>query len=213
MRTWTLALSVCAHTVAIGALVVAPMFATADLPEPRRPITVETFTPIDIPRAPLASQQRPGQPSVALSDPIGVVPYEIVPEPTVATADISIDPGAVAGGFPPSDLVIGGEPISAPPPPPRQVAPVRVSALTQPKRVVYVQPTYPPLAIASKTEGVVILEAVIDERGDVREARVLRGHPLLNDAAVQAVTQWRFTPTLLGGTPVPIVMTVTVGFQ
>ena len=57
-----------------------------------------------------------------------------------------------------------------------------------------------------------ILQAVIDEKGSVREVRVLRGHPLLDDAAMQAVGQWQFTPTLLNGTTVPVVMTVTVGF-
>ena len=57
-----------------------------------------------------------------------------------------------------------------------------------------------------------ILRATIDEKGSVREVKVLRSVPLLDDAAVQAVSQWTFTPTLLNGTPVPVVMTVTVGF-
>jgi protein TonB len=61
-------------------------------------------------------------------------------------------------------------------------------------------------------EGVVILEAVISEDGSVQDVRVLRSKALLDDAAVEAVRQWRFTPTLLGGQPVPVVMTVTVSF-
>jgi len=69
------------------------------------------------------------------------------------------------------------------------------------------------LAIDARKEGVVILEAVLDEEGAVRNVRVLRSIPLLDDAAIQAVSKWRFTPTLLNGTPVPVVMTVTVSFQ
>jgi protein TonB len=82
-----------------------------------------------------------------------------------------------------------------------------------PTRISYTEPVYPRLAIDSKKEGVVILEAVLDEEGAVRNVRVLRSIPLLDDAAVQAVSKWRFTPTLLNGTPVPVVMTVTVSFQ
>jgi protein TonB len=58
----------------------------------------------------------------------------------------------------------------------------------------------------------VIVEAVIDETGKVSDVRVLRSVRLLDDAAREAVRKWRFTPTLLNGTPVPIVMTVTVAF-
>ena len=69
------------------------------------------------------------------------------------------------------------------------------------------------MALASRREGIVILEAVIAENGTVRDVRVLRSIPLLDQAAVDAVRQWQFTPTLLNGEPVPIVMTVTVNFQ
>ena len=60
--------------------------------------------------------------------------------------------------------------------------------------------------------GAVILEAVIGTDGAVRDVRVLRSIPLLDDAAVAAVKQWRYSPTLLNGVAVPVVMTVTVQF-
>jgi protein TonB len=66
-----------------------------------------------------------------------------------------------------------------------------------------VLPVYPPIARAAHVEGVVILEAVIDEEGRVREAKPLKPMPLLEDAAMDAVRQWRFTPTLLNGEPWP----------
>ena len=61
--------------------------------------------------------------------------------------------------------------------------------------------------------GVVIIDATIDEQGNVTETRILRSIPLLDEAAVAAVRQWKFSPTLLNGVPVPIVMTVTVNFK
>ena len=61
-------------------------------------------------------------------------------------------------------------------------------------------------------QGVVIVEAVISTTGHVVEARILRSVPLLDQAALDAVRQWRYTPSLLNGVPVPVVMTVTVTF-
>ena len=58
-----------------------------------------------------------------------------------------------------------------------------------------------------------IIETIIDTRGDVESASVLRSIPLLDQAALDAVRQWKFTPTTLNGVPVPVVMTVTVNFK
>jgi protein TonB len=90
---------------------------------------------------------------------------------------------------------------------------VHVGGVIQaPKKVTHVAPVYPALALAARVSGIVVLEAVIDEDGHVREVRVLRSTPLLDQAAIEAVRQWRFSPTLLNGQPVPVAMTVTVGF-
>jgi protein TonB len=61
-------------------------------------------------------------------------------------------------------------------------------------------------------QGVVIIEATIGADGKVKEAKVLRGQPLLDQAALDAVKQWVFSPTLLNNVPVPVIMTVTVNF-
>jgi TonB family protein len=58
----------------------------------------------------------------------------------------------------------------------------------------------------------VILEAVIDAAGNVSSAKVLRSIPLLDQAAIDAVMQWQYTPTLVNGVPSPVIMTVTVNF-
>ena len=84
--------------------------------------------------------------------------------------------------------------------------------IAEPRKIADVKPVYPAEAQAAKVSGIVIIEAVIDTTGGVRDAKVLRSVPLLDQAALDAVKQWRFTPTLLNGTPVEVVMTVTVNF-
>ena len=82
-----------------------------------------------------------------------------------------------------------------------------------PRKVKHVAPVYPELAIRTRLSGMVIVECVIDTGGRVTSARVLRGHPLLDAAAVAAVEQWGYEPTRLNGVPVAVQMTVTVRFQ
>lgn len=90
---------------------------------------------------------------------------------------------------------------------------VRVGAgIKAPTKIHDVRPEYPPAAQVARVQGVVIVEALIGPDGHVRDARVLRSIPLLDQAALEAVTQWRFTPTLLNGQAVPVIMTVTVNF-
>ena len=95
----------------------------------------------------------------------------------------------------------------------RSGGPVRVGgSVMAPNQIRKVQPVYPEEARAAGVKGVVILEAIIDQQGRVSEVRVLRSLPLLDEAAIDAVRQWEYTPTMLNGLPVPIVMTVTVQF-
>lgn len=75
-----------------------------------------------------------------------------------------------------------------------------------------VEPEYPELAKRARVQGVVILQVLVDEQGNVADVKIIRGHPLLNQAAVEAVKQWKYSPTLLNGEPVPVVATVTVNF-
>lgn len=90
---------------------------------------------------------------------------------------------------------------------------VRVGGNIKPPTKIHdVRPVYPDIALAARVSGVVILETLIGPDGSVHDARVLRSIPLLDQAALDAVMQWRFTPTLLNGQPVPVIMTVTVNF-
>ena len=81
-----------------------------------------------------------------------------------------------------------------------------------PMKVRHVNPVYPQDAQTARVQGVVIIEARIEADGTVGRARVLRSIPMLDEAAVDAVRQWEFTPTLVNGQPAPVIMTVTVNF-
>jgi protein TonB len=90
---------------------------------------------------------------------------------------------------------------------------VRVGGnIKPPQKLKHVNPVYPPIAQSARVQGIVIIEATIGPSGAVQDAKVLRSIPLLDQAALDAVRQWQFTPTLLNGVPVPVIMTVTVQF-
>jgi TonB family protein len=115
--------------------------------------------------------------------------------------------------------VMLGSPPPPPPPPglastsPSGMVPVRVGGnIKTPTKVKDVRPVYPPDALAAGIQGVVILETTIDTEGRVSDAKVLRSIPVLDDAALEAVRQWEFTPTEVNGMLVPVIMTVTVNF-
>lgn len=94
-----------------------------------------------------------------------------------------------------------------------RLQPARVGdSLKPPTKIRDVKPVYPESAQAARVQGVVIIEAVIDETGAVANARVLRSVPMLDDVALAAVSRWRFTPTEANGRPVGVIMTVTVNF-
>jgi periplasmic protein TonB len=217
MRTWTLVVSVFAHAAVVAAILVAPIFATADLPDPRRPLTFEALIPIETPVIPVTPPSQPVQPStitqsIPLTPPTELPPVDAPPiEPPLPVIGACDACGVV--GVPIGDGTVGHDVAAPPPPMPARKDPVPVGGVIRPPtRVVYVEPVYPQIALAARVQGTVILQAVIDEQGSVRELRVLRGHPLLDAAAMQAVAKWQFTPTLLNGTTVPVVMTVTVTF-
>ncbi len=86
-------------------------------------------------------------------------------------------------------------------------------AIAAPRKLVDVPPVYPPEAVAARITGTVTIEAVIDAGGNVTSARVLKGVPMLDDAALAAVRQWKYTPTVVDGTPVSVIMTVTSTFS
>jgi periplasmic protein TonB len=214
MRTYTLVFSIVAHMIAVGALIIAPAFATDDLPEPYRTTAFVIVRPELPPPASIPSPRRDVAPPTSTPVPL-TEPLEIQPEPIVEPVEqFGFDLGASPIGIAIGEIASTGDPIPPPPPvPARPKDPVRVGGVIQPPtRLVHVNPIYPPRALAARKEGMVILEALIGEDGSIRAVKLLRPAPLFEEAAIAAVRQWRFSPTLLNGEPVPLVLTVTVTF-
>jgi len=91
--------------------------------------------------------------------------------------------------------------------------PVRIGgSIKESRKIRHVPPIFPADAVAAGVEGTVVLNAVLGKDGAVRDVAVITGVPVLNDAALNAVRLWVFTPTLLNGVPVEVAMTVTVNF-
>jgi protein TonB len=215
--------SIAAHAAVLVAIFVASLMATGPLPTPFNRLAFDidqTVRVMDItlpPRHLATGQPRARKAGAAIASPVAAAPVE-------APSDISPDTSDTALGI--ESSVLGsatdsvantiqglGIPADTPALPAEPAAPIRLSSgLVAPRKTFNVDPVYPSIARTARVEGVVILEAVIDRLGRVESVRVLRSIPLLDQAALDAVRQWRFTPTLLNGTPVSIVMVVTVNF-
>lgn len=130
-------------------------------------------------------------------------------------------PGGVAGGSMGGVIggVIGGVSTAVPTAPIaptalKPTAPIRVGGkVLPPKLILQVQPEYPSIARQVHLQGVVTIDAILDEKGNVEEMRVISGPPLLYDAALKALGKWKYEPTLLNGQPVAVELLVTVTFQ
>jgi protein TonB len=219
-RLGAIPLSVAVHVALILLAVIVPLLATDILPAVSIPLVMQmpAMPAVAVPTVPVPRAARPLPTVVALSEtpaaPLvaprgitdsGVVILEAVPQ--IRSTDLSTIPGI-------------GQPVSqieAPPPPrleARPNTPVRIGGkVLAPQRIRSEAPVYPPLAIRARVEGVVVIEAIISTTGAVQQARVVTSVPLLDEAALAAVRQWVFTPTLLNGVPVPVIMTVNVEFK
>jgi protein TonB len=207
-RKWyTVPVSLLSHSAIVAAVIVIPLLATDVLPKPWQKIDT-----IIIPIAP-TPPTLPPRPR-----PIEVRTVENTNlAPTVAPDGFTPEKPIETGWEPPIGVIVGDpDPrviVAPPPPPPERRDPVRVGgAIRQPQKIREVAPVYPPIAQTARVQGIVIIEATIGPDGQVTNARILRSVPLLDEAALEAVRQWQYTPTLLNGVPVPVIMTVTVQF-
>lgn len=142
-----------------------------------------------------------------------------------ATPGLYVEGGIPGGAGGASVSSIFGQAIAAPPPPPPPAVRAEPKTPPQVRRILAasnlveaklirpaLQPVYPPLAKQTRTQGVVVLAALIGPDGRIRNLRVVTGHPLLSQAAMDAVRQWRYQPMLLNGEPVEVDTTVEVRF-
>jgi protein TonB len=214
-RYSALPLSIVTHIGALVALVVIPLAATAVLPLPRESSPVFTVGLRDLPLPPAPPPPGRPRPAVRAANPDAapvIIPTAILPEPLVPSAE----PGpelldTVEGGVPATGVLIP-QPIVEPPPP-APVVPIKVGGkISEPRKIRDVRPVYPEIALRVRVQGTVSIEAVIGPTGDVEQASIVASVALLDEAALAAVRQWKFTPTLLNGVPVPVTMTVHVTF-
>ncbi len=235
----TLLVSLVLHLVLIGVLIALPLWYFQELPAAEFVSYLSSPPPEpELPRIPVPAppepriSQRPTRIIVDQFTQPTHIPTEI-PEapaglPQIRWSGPSPYPGAVPGGSgTPGIPGIGdrwgipggvGEPGSAPPPPPppppARREPIKISHGVEGARLIHrVDPDYPEIARLARVQGPVVLQATIDEEGRITNLRVVRGNPLLIEEALSAVRQWRYSPTLLNGEPVPVITTVTVIFK
>lgn len=228
--------SITIHAVILSALLILPLYYTAGLDFHKLNLTflAPPMMPAAPPPPPLASAAA----RVARVAPVRTLAPGVLTAPTYIPKAIVNTPaeaappdealmgvvGGVPGGIPGGQMggVIGGMlsgALKGAPPPAVPIAtgpkvPVRVGGNVKPPRLLFApDPEYPVLARQSRLSGVVIIDAIIDEHGNVTGMRAVSGHPLLIPAALAAVSKRKYEPTVLDGEATPIDLRVEVKFS
>src|SRR5712671_4010858 len=225
-KPWTVMLSFVGQCALIGVVVLIPLIWTDTLPRAQ----LTSFLVAPPPPPPPPPPPAPAPPKVVKVVPrqfdagklmapkqipkqIADIKEEELPPPTSAGVVGGV-PGGVIGG------IIGAVPTAAPPPPPvkaveKPVTPQRIRVggnVIAANLVRKITPVYPQLAKQARIQGVVRFTAIIGKDGTIQNLTLVSGHPLLLEAARQAVSQWQYKPTLLNGEPVEVVTTIDVNF-
>jgi protein TonB len=226
--SWTVSISIVMHVLTVGVLLLIPLIYTSALPMPEWSARVLAPTArIDTTELVPALRQERLIRRVVQVDPTDLVAPTTIPRQIVTIDEVATTamPFSSSSAGVVSSILRSAMPDEtsvqppAPPPPPAvpqapSPAPIRVSVGAQQAHLVdQVLPIYPPLAKAARVQGIVVLEAVIAKDGSVQDLRVVSGHQLLIQAAIDAVSRWRYQPTLLNNEPVEVITTVTVTFQ
>ena len=224
-KPWTVVVSMIFQSIFLGILILIPLIYTEALPKTMMAtLLVAPPPPPPPPPPPAATPVVKVKPQVHLMDAGKLVAPKVIPkevkiikeeaEPDMGAATGGV-PGGVAGGSMGGTIggVIGGMGGAPPPPKPTQQR-IRQGGSVQAALLVNkVQPVYPPLARQTRISGTVRLHAIISKSGSVESLEVISGHPLLVRAAMDAVQQWKYKPTLLNGEPVEVDTTIDVIFS
>ena len=225
-KPYTMFASTLLQAAAIGVGVLIPLLVTQTLPSASlKSILMAPPPPTAPPVANTIAKSRPAA-SVRVFNSTHLIAPTVIPKKIASASEaqaapdmsgIAVSEGAGAGNsmlFGPS----GADHAPMPPPPaePPKAAhkgPVRIGGqVAEANLIRRVDPTYPALAKAARVSGVVEFTAVIDKQGRVEKLQLVRGHPLLVNAAREAILQWRYRPTTLNGEPVDVVTSITVNF-
>jgi len=215
--TGSVPISIALHLVALLLCLVIPLTARIVLPvvsvqlDDYVQVASVAPPPVEARRATAATRVKTPSPALTpTSAPANILP-EVLAPPEAGIPDLIGTPGLPpdAGGIPNTGITT---PAFTPPPQPpaRQV---RVADLpVAPTKTNDVRPVYPDAARMARLSGTVVMEAVLDPAGRVTQLRVIRSAPLFDQAAMDAVRQWRYTPSMYGGHPVSVLMTITIRF-
>jgi periplasmic protein TonB len=217
-RGWTTLASFTMQAFGLSLLLLIPIFMI------QGPPTLRWFNPSVLTPPPAPAPPPSGQHPIHSSNISGgqlLTPTTI--PPTVANLSESqvgpapdIDTIGVRGGTGTkrgvSDSIGIGVDVT-PPPPPAPTHPLKISHWAEGNIIYRVQPNYPSLARQVRVQGVVELRAIISKTGTIENLTVVRGHPMLATAAVEAVKQWRYRPYLLNNEPIEVETEITVTFM
>jgi protein TonB len=223
-RGMTTTLSFFIQAILVGIMILIPLIYTEALPKqqlmtflvapppppPPPPPAAEVVRAVKVVQTDIVDGQL--RTPTKIPEKIAMIKEESAPPPATSVAGVV---GGVPGGVPGGQMggVIGGIISSTAAVPKIAVQRVRVSqGVTQGLLTHQVKPTYPPLARQARIQGQVVLAAVISKNGSIENLRVMSGHPMLTQSALDAVRQWRYKPYILNGEPVEVETTITVNF-
>jgi periplasmic protein TonB len=225
-KPWTVILSGVVQATFLAVLILIPLIYTEALPKASlATLLIAPPPPPPPPPPPAATQIVKVKPQVHLMDAGKLVAPKVIPKDVKIIKEEAEQPdamgaiGGVPGGVPGGQMggviggVIGGVGAAPPPPRPTQTRIRQGGAVQAAMLVNRVQPQYPPLARQTRISGTVRLHAIISKDGSVQQLEVVSGHPLLVQAALDAVRQWKYRPTTLNGEPVEVDTTIDVIFS
>jgi protein TonB len=227
-QPWTVVVSGIVQCVLLGILVLIPLIYTEALPKQLLTTFLVAPAPPPPPPPPAAAVQRIARPMVHLMHNNQLTAPKVIPKEvkiikeeempdTGAVGVVGGVPGGVPGGQAGGVLggIIGGTLGSNLPPPPKATPTrIRVGGNVQAASLVHqVMPVYPQIAKTAHISGTVILHAIIGKDGAVQNLEFISGPPLLMKNAMDAVSQWRYKPTMLNGEPVEVDTTISVVFS
>jgi protein TonB len=224
-KPWTVVLSMLFQVGFLAVLILIPLIYTEALPKTMMATLLVAPPPPPPPPPPPIAQVVHVKPQVHLMDAGKLVTPKVIPKEIKIIKEDAPDMssmgavGGVAGGVAGGQMggviggVIGGVGGAPPPPKPAQSRIKQGGNVQAAKLVNKVQPNYPPLARQTRISGTVRLHAIIAKNGTVEQLEVMSGHPLLVQAALDAVRQWRYQPTQLNGEPVEVDTTIDVIFS
>lgn len=228
-RGWTVMLSFVLQVLFVGFLILLPLVFVQDLPRQQLMSFLVAPPPPPPPPAPAAVEQirsvvkesdladgRLRTPT-KIPEKIKMITESEAPPPMSSSGGVV---GGVPGGIPGGSLggVLGGIIGSTAKVPEVARVPVatrvRISqGVSRGLLVSRVEPLYPAMAKTARVQGQVVLQAVISKQGTIENLRVVSGHPMLIQSAIDAVKQWRYKPYLLNGEPVEVETEVLVDFR